>query len=96
MKEIKIGIIGCGSRIRGVAAAILRESPRITVTALSDPDKFSIQRARERLNPEAEVYKDYHDLVAAKDVDWVLVGSWNCFHKEHVVAAFQAGKNGRG
>ena len=92
-KEIRIGAIGCGGRLRHVAAELLKQSPLLKVVALSDPSPISIKAARERLNPEAVVYDDYRELVRAKDIDWVMIGSWNCFHREHTVAAFTAGKN---
>lgn len=39
------------------------------------------------------VCKTYHEAVADKNADWVMVFSPNCYHKEHIIAAFEAGKN---
>ncbi len=84
-----LGIIGCGARIRGLLAL----EKQIHVIAVSDPHPSSILAARESYGPDLKVYDDYRDLVADPDLDWVAVGSWNCFHREHAVAALQAGKN---
>ncbi|RLD10212.1 MAG: gfo/Idh/MocA family oxidoreductase, partial [Chlamydiae bacterium] len=35
----------------------------------------------------------YQKLVADPEIDWVMIASWNCYHKEQTVAAFEAGKN---
>jgi predicted dehydrogenase len=93
MKDIKIGIIGCGGRLRGVVRRTLPHSSRIKVAALCDPSAESIKRTLGEFNPDAKVYEDYGALVRDPDMDWIMVGSWNCFHKDHVVAAFEAGKH---
>ena len=92
-KEARIGLIGCGGRLRHVARELLKVDPRLKVAAVCDPSPASVKEAREMLSPNAVVYNDYHQLVRAKDIDWVMIGSWNCFHREHTVAAFEAGKN---
>jgi predicted dehydrogenase len=93
MKTINLGIIGCGKRLRGVTRRTLALSPRIKVAALCDPSAESIKQTLDEFNPQAKVYKDYRDLVKDSELDWIMIGSWNCFHKDHVVAAFKAGKH---
>ncbi|MFW6154958.1 MAG: Gfo/Idh/MocA family protein [Planctomycetota bacterium] len=93
MSTVGVGIIGCGGRVRGLARLLIQRDPNVTVTALCDTRPASIEASKASLNPEATVYEDYHDLVAAPDVDWVMVGSFNCFHREHAVAAMEAGKD---
>ncbi len=90
----RIGIIGCGGRVRGLAK-ILRDSypDQIAITALFDPLPASIEATREVLNPHATAYSDYRQLVADPSLDWVMIGSWNCFHREQAIAAFAAGKH---
>lgn len=93
MKDIKIGLVGCGVRLRGVTRRTLPLSSRIKVTALCDPSAESVKQTLHDFNPNAKVYEDYRALVKDPDLDWIMVGSWNCFHKDHVVAAFKAGKH---
>ncbi len=90
----RIGVIGCGGRIRGVINQIPGLGEEIVVTAVFDPSEISIESARKELkSPELKVCKSYQELVALPEVDWVFIGSWNCFHAEEALAAFAAGKD---
>lgn len=90
---VGVGMIGCGGMGIGVAERLLKQSPEIQLLGLYDPQEASIQTARERLKTDAKVYKDYHDMLADNDIRWVLIASWNCFHREQVLSAFDAGKH---
>ena len=90
--KIGVGIIGCGSRIRGLAKKLIQQYPEIEVVGFFAPRAEAIEEGRKTLNPDAEAYNDYHELVNDKRIDWVMIGSWNCYHKEQAVAAFEAGK----
>ncbi len=89
----KLGLIGCGHRLKNVIQGLLNRTDQIEVTALADPSPASIKTAKQRFAPNATVYKDHRELVKDKELDWVAVGSWNNLHKEHIVAALKAGKN---
>ncbi len=91
--SVKIGIIGCGGRIRAVLKQIPEFKRSIEVAALFDPDPRSIKASLEELNPRARIYEDYRALVADANISWVFIGSWNCHHRAHAVAAMEAGKN---
>jgi len=93
MKKVGIGIIGCGGMGRWVAIGLLKQSSRLEVRGIFDPDPKAIKLTLERVSPDAEVYDDYQSLCRARDIDWVTIASWNCFHKEHSVAALKAGKH---
>jgi predicted dehydrogenase len=72
---------------------ITHGSDLIDVRAICDPSAESLAATKEAIAPNAVVVDDYRDLVKDPSIDWVMVGSWNCFHREHVLAAFEAGKN---
>lgn len=93
MSKVGIGVIGCGARIRDVLDKLFEVSDSVEIVALCDPSVKSVETTKSRYNIDPKVYDDYRDLVVDPDVQWVAVGSWNCFHREHVVAAFEAGKN---
>jgi predicted dehydrogenase len=93
MKPVGVGAIGCGSRLLGIMKRLPGIGEDIEVRALSDPSEHSIERARRELAPRARVCPDYRALARAQDVDWVFVGSWNCYHREHSVAALEHGKH---
>lgn len=89
-----LGLIGCGARLTGVIENVLKGTQDVRVVALCDPSPIALQQCRDRLGcPEARVYGDHCDLSRDPTVDWVCVGSWNCFHKEHILRALAAGKH---
>ncbi len=91
--KTSIGLIGCGGRLRNVVRGLLKATPEVEILALCDPNPISIHTAQKFFNPAAKVYEDYRDLVRDPAVEWVMIGSWNCFHAEQAIAAFQAGKH---
>jgi len=93
MKKTGIGLIGCGGRLRVVVQELLNATDQVEITAMSDPNPHSIESAQQAFNEQAKVYVDYRDLLRDPTVEWVMIGSWNCFHAEHVIAAFNAGKH---
>ena len=97
METIGIGVIGCGLRARALVGQMLERSKHIRVTAVCDVSPQAAASARDAFGAHttahATVHADSHALVADPAVQWVLVGSWNCYHAGQVIAAFQAGKN---
>ncbi|PCJ52563.1 MAG: oxidoreductase [Planctomycetota bacterium] len=93
MAKIGIGLIGCGSRLRGVVKSVLASTEEVDVVALFDTSEESVQKAKEAFNEEAKVYDDFNELVNDQNISWVMIGSWNCFHAEQAIAAFKAGKH---
>jgi predicted dehydrogenase len=91
-KEVRVGVIGHGGRMRGLVNQLVAADERVTIQAVYDPDPGAVEQAR-RHNPELTAYEDYKPLVRDESLDWVMVGSLNCQHREHVVAAFKAGKH---
>ena len=92
-KSIGVGIIGCGARLQKIFTRIHRTHPQIELRALCDPHQGSIDNTRKAFNPNARIHDNYQQLVANPEIDWVLIGSWNCFHCDHAVAALHAGKH---
>ncbi|MDD5676049.1 MAG: Gfo/Idh/MocA family oxidoreductase, partial [Chitinivibrionales bacterium] len=96
MGAIGIGVIGCGGRLEGLIGRILADhnkNGQLKLTAVFDPDPKRTELFRRRFNSRADEYRSFKELVKRTDVDWVFIGSWNCFHKEHAVAALNAHKN---
>jgi predicted dehydrogenase len=93
MAEVGIGMIGCGGFGRKVTKAVLKVDPRLRLRGLCDPDPGAIEKCHDELDSSAAVYGDHESLVAADNIDWVMIASWNCVHKEHAIAALNAGKH---
>ncbi len=89
-----IGIIGCGGRVRGLARRLQEARPgTIRTVAVYDPDPRSVHAARDTLNPDLVACDTAAELLERPDITWVMIGSSNAFHREHVLSAFRAGKH---
>jgi len=92
-KIIKVGVIGAGARAC-VLKNLLVADKRVKLGRIFDPDVKACQRwINETDSHDALICKDYKEITTAPDIDWVLVISPNNMHKEHIVSAFENGKN---
>lgn len=89
---VDIGLIGVGSMGRYVADLVQKKSNEVALVSLYDPDDDSVSRTRRFVGFTGKRY-DSMDAVLDSNCDWVMIASWNCFHAEQTVAAFEAGKH---
>lgn len=87
-----IGLIGVGSMGRYVADLVQKKSNEVALTSLYDPNEKSVSRTREYLGFDGQVCDSVETLLAGR-CDWVMIASWNCYHAEQSIAAFNAGKH---
>ena len=92
-KPVRIGVVGSGARIRRVLELLLAQDQAFVITAVHDPDASSVESLRKQLAPQASACATSDELCRRADVDWVFIGSWNCFHAAQVREAFAAGKD---
>ena len=94
-KNVKIGLIGVGGRLRGVIRRVLAADTekRISVSAAFDPSAGSHASLRETLGHDYRIAESEEALVNDPEIDWVFVGSWNSNHAQHAIMALDAGKN---
>jgi myo-inositol 2-dehydrogenase/D-chiro-inositol 1-dehydrogenase len=88
----KIGVIGTGAIGQDHIRRITNTLSGGQIVAVTD---INLQQARETVEKyglKAEVHADGRSLIAAKDVEVVLVTSWGPTHDEYVLAAIAAGK----
>ncbi len=90
--RIRLGFIGVGARAHQVMGDVLR-MPGFEITAMCDAYKGRIERAMERTKGQAKVFKDHGELLASPDVDAVYIGTPDHWHKDHAIAALEAGKD---
>ena len=89
---LKIGVIGTGAIGQDHIRRITNTLTGGQVVAVTD---INLEQAKEtvaKYGLKAEVYADGKALIAAKDVEVVLVTSWGPTHEEYVLAAIAAGK----
>lgn len=89
---LKIGVIGTGMIGRDHTRRIQQVLAGAEVVALSDVNLASAESVRADLAPQAKLYETGEALIAAPEVDAVLVTSWGATHEPYVLAAVAAGK----
>jgi predicted dehydrogenase len=90
--RIALGFIGTGARAQQVLDDVMRV-PGFEVVALCDAYKGRIAHATEMTKGRAKTYKDHRELLAAPGIDAVYIGTPDHLHKQHVIAALEAGKD---
>lgn len=89
---LNIGVIGCGMIGRDHTRRIQQVLAGAQVVALSDVNQANAESVRQDLAPEARLYDTGEALIAAPEVQAVLVTSWGATHEPYVLAAIAAGK----
>ena len=89
---LKIGVIGTGMIGRDHTRRIQQVLSDAEVVALSDVNQASAESVRADLAPNAKLYDTGEALIAAPEVEAVLVTSWGATHEPYVLAAIAAGK----
>ena len=92
MSRVDIGLIGVGSMGQGLSALLQRQSNAVRFNTLFDPNPKAVARACELLGFDGTVCGSFEEVLAS-DCEWVMIASWNCFHAEQSIAAFEAGKH---
>jgi predicted dehydrogenase len=90
-ERLRVGFIGLGRMGRGSLNVCLK-IPEIEVAALCDVYQPNLELAR-KMAPEAKVYKDFRDLLAARDIDAVNISTPDHWHAYMTVEACKAGKD---
>src|SRR6185436_11198544 len=91
-ERITLGYIGVGARAQDVMGSVLR-MPGFEVVAVCDAYQGRLERAVERTGGRAKVYKNAAELLAAPGIDAVYIGTPHHWHKDHAIAALNAGKD---
>lgn len=66
---------------------------KLKIQAVYDPYAPALDRLREIVDDDFECSSSEEAVAEHKDVDWVLIGSWNCFHARQAIRALNAGKH---
>jgi predicted dehydrogenase len=89
--RIGLGVIGTG--FRGIyVMTLFQKDSSVDVRALCDIYGKRIDEALGKA-PNAKTFVDHRDLLQQKEVDAVLIGSPDHWHKDHAVDAMNAGKD---
>ena len=88
----RLGAIGVGGNSAGHLRRFLA-MPEVEVVGMADPSEASVATVRSNVAglDDTPAYADWRDLLAATDVDVVLVSTPHTLHHEHVMGALDAG-----
>jgi predicted dehydrogenase len=89
--RIGLGVIGTGGRGTYVMT-LFQKNAEVEVRALCDIYGLRIDEAQKEA-PNTKAFADHRRLLELKEVDAVLIGSPDHWHKDHAVDAMNAGKD---
>ena len=94
MRDVRIGIIGCGGIANGKHLPSLAKLDNVQIVGFCDLIPERAKDAKENYGTEdAAVYEDYRELLKRDDIEVVHVLTPNCSHAEISVAALESGKH---
>src|SRR2546425_66645 len=89
---LRVGFVGAGNNTRRRHIPGFQKQPDVDLVAVANRTKESGERVAKEF-AVARVYADWRDLVRARDVDAVCVGTWPDMHCEITLAALEHGKH---
>ena len=90
--KIRVGIVGAGGIVGSVHIPGLRKMPNVEIVAVANRSLESSERAAKEFGiPHA--YADWQQLLAAKGLDAVLIGTWPYMHRAVTLAALDSGRH---
>lgn len=89
---LKFGVIGAEGRGR-LAQNVHRPDEGTFLSAACTLHPERIMGMKDTFGPDFLVARDYHELIAAEELDAVFVCSPDHLHEEHALAAIEAGKS---
>src|SRR6266702_5327545 len=91
--KIAIGMIGTGARSQELMQVILKLTQKAEIVGVVDAYKGRVERALDRTCGRAKAYPNYHDLLAQKSIDAVVVATPDHWHRRIILDAIAAGKD---
>lgn len=88
--KINLGIIGVGSRGQQLMRTFLRV-PGVRFAALCDVYEPRFAAGQRITNEKTSTYRDHRELLAAPDIDAVIVSTPLSLHAEHITAVLASG-----
>lgn len=90
--RIRLGVIGSGNRGRYLMSQA-NKAGGIQWVAAADAYDVQRDRAEKVAGAAIDKYPDYRKLLDRKDIDAVIIATWDNAHREVAVAACRAGKD---
>jgi len=91
MHQHRVAVVGCGALARDVHLPNLQRNPRVQLTVTCDSDPETAETCRVRYGAERAT-ADWREVVAAPDVDLIVLATHTNLRGELIVPALEAGK----
>jgi predicted dehydrogenase len=91
-RTLRIGLIGAGANTRSKHIPGLRAQPDIEIVAVCNRRPESTAEVA-RAFGISRTYETWEDLIAAPDIDAVVIGTWPYLHCPITLAALEVGKH---
>lgn len=90
--KIRVGAMGTGERCQYLMK-LFKDNPSVELVAVCDVYGPRRDEALKIAGPDAKSYLNYHELLDRKDIDAVIIGSPDHWHKQMLIDAVHAGKD---
>ena len=92
-EKIRIGVIGCGGQANSHMRTLvkMRESDNIEIGGVCDVFSKRAEKAAELTG--GKIFKDYREMLASKDIDYILIATPEHWHYQMIVDTIDAGKH---
>lgn len=90
--HIQIALIGAGGQGQGDTKVAL-QIPGVKLVAVADCYQGRLDHSKELWGADVFTSRDYREVLARKDIDAVIVGTPDHWHKQASIDAMQAGKD---
>ena len=91
-EKTTVGMIAVGARAQELLEGI-KMVEGTEIVAVSDAYQGRLERAVERTDGRAKIYKDYREILADDSIDVVTIATPDHWHKQQVIEALEAGKD---
>ena len=91
-QKIRIGIIGAGTNTCHKHIPKLKQIPDVEITGVVNQSSESSERVAQQFGIST-VYDNPASLIASKEIDAVVIGTWPNTHCEYTCASLEAGKH---
>src|SRR5215212_4988200 len=92
-ERLRVGVIGCGSQALRHMRALKSNKDNDNVETIAVCDIYDKRLDKAAELTDGKPYKSYHELLANKDIDYVLVATPEHWHAQMVLDVADAGKH---
>jgi predicted dehydrogenase len=92
-ERLRVGVIGCGGQAMGHMRALKNNKEKDNVQTIGVCDIYDKRLEQAASFTGGKPYRNYHDLLANKDIDYVLVATPEHWHCQMTLDVADAGKH---